>query len=87
MNIKLIIFSGIVTAIIGSVIGVGTAKITANRYTSTIYQNVDTTYAEIGLVTGLLVGTSQETLRQLKKQRDREEDIERKLEEILKIQS
>jgi uncharacterized membrane protein YgaE (UPF0421/DUF939 family) len=73
MNIKLIIFSGIVTALVGSGVGVVMATMFPTPYTSAAYQDLDQKYAVIGAVAGLALGGSQEALRQLKKQRDEEE--------------
>jgi hypothetical protein len=73
MNIKLIIFSAIVTSLIGTGIGAGAAEIAAPQFVSQTYQNLHTKYAVIGAVAGLLVGGSQEAIRQLKRQRDRED--------------
>jgi hypothetical protein len=73
MNIKLIIFSAIVTSAIGTGIGVGAAEIAAPQFVSQTYQNIHTKYAVIGAAAGLLVGGSQEAIRQLKRQRDRED--------------
>ncbi|WP_026732238.1 hypothetical protein [Fischerella sp. PCC 9605] len=73
MNIKRIIFSGVITALVGAGICLVLAKIFRTPYTSSRYQNLDRTYATVGAIGGLLVGASQEALRQLKKQRDEEE--------------
>lgn len=73
MNVRLIVFSAAVTAVIGAGLGVATAQMTGNRFVSQAYQNLDTKYAVVGAGMGLLVGGSQEAIRQLKKQRDLEE--------------
>ncbi len=73
MNRKLIGFCGLMTAAAGAVLGLAVAELAANQYASPIYQDMHRKYAIGGAVLGLLVGTGQETVRQLKVQRDREE--------------
>lgn len=73
MNLRLIVFSGVVTAVIGSGLGLVLANMFPTPYTSSFYQNLDRKYAAAGAVAGLLFGSSQEALRQLKKQREQEE--------------
>lgn len=77
MNIKLIFFSGIVTAALGSVLGLAVAHIGQQdfndlKYESEIYQDLNDYYALIGAGLGLAVGISQECVRELKAQRDKE---------------
>jgi flagellar motor component MotA len=78
MNVRLILFSGIVTAIIGTGIGFTAANVFPSPYTSKLYQDLDQKYALIGAVAGLALGASQEALRQMKKQLDEEEAKEAK---------
>jgi flagellar motor component MotA len=73
MNTKLIVFSSIVTALVGTGIGFVLANMFPSPYTGKLYQDLDQKYELIGAATGLLLGGSQEALRQLKKQRDEEE--------------
>lgn len=78
MNIRLIFFSGIVTALIGSVIGFGAAQLGQRdfnhlRYESQSYQNLYRNYAWIGAGLGFVTGVGQACVRELKAQRDREE--------------
>jgi hypothetical protein len=73
MNVRLVVFSAIVTAMVGTGLGVATARITGNRFVSQAYQNLDTKFAIVGAGLGLIVGGSQEAVRQLKRQRDLEE--------------
>ncbi|NJL02385.1 MAG: hypothetical protein HC838_15565 [Spirulinaceae cyanobacterium RM2_2_10] len=73
MNRKLIGFCSVMTAVVGAAVGVATAELAANNYASPIYQNMHRKYAIGGAVVGLLVGASQEGVRQLKAKRDREE--------------
>ncbi|MEH2136030.1 hypothetical protein [Nostoc sp.] len=72
MNAKLIAFSGLVTAFVGAGIGFITASLLPCPYTSQMYQNLEKKYAIVGAVTGLLIGSSQEMIRELKQERDAE---------------
>ena len=73
MNFKLIIFSGVVTAMVGVVLGLATAemsrgelqpiKLTNNQFKQDlVYKH----YGLIGASIGLIVGISQECVRELK---------------------
>lgn len=73
MNTKRIIFSGIVTAMIGVGLGLVMLQLAPCPYTGKPYQNLKRTYTVIGGLAGLMFGASQEAIRQLKKQRDQEE--------------
>lgn len=79
MNIKLVIFSGVITALIGAVIGLAAAKIGSRdfnqlRYESQFYQNLNERYyALVGASLGFAVGVGQECIRELKTQREDEE--------------
>ncbi|MGA9382355.1 MAG: hypothetical protein WBV73_26645 [Phormidium sp.] len=77
MNFKLIVFSSVITAIIGATIGFAVAELFQPKFSSQIYQDLHRQYSVIGGVGGLVVGGCQEVIRQLKKQRD-EEDRERR---------
>lgn len=72
---KLIVFSAIVTAGVGGILGIATAEIAATRYTSEMYQNLNRRYLEVGIATGAVVGAAQEAIRQVKKQKDREDEF------------
>lgn len=77
MNIRLIIFSGIITALIGAVIGLAATKIGQDdfnklQYESPYYQNLQSKYVLVGSGLGLAIGLAQECVRELKNQRDRE---------------
>jgi len=69
MNIRLILFSGFVTSILGCILGIAAAEIGRSGY----YKNAHTRYAGIGVVMGLAIGAAQESIRQLKTQTEREE--------------
>lgn len=73
MNQRKIWFSGIVTAAIGVGIGVVLAKIVETPFTSQQYQRLERIYMLVCGTGGLIVGTTQEALRQLQEQRDLEE--------------
>ena len=73
MNQRKIWFAGIVTAALGVGIGLVLAKIVETPYSSKNYQNLEQTYMLICGTGGLIVGTTQEALRQLQVQRDEEE--------------
>jgi hypothetical protein len=75
MNIRLILFSAVITAGVGVGLGLGVAEIAGPKFISETYRNVDTKYALVGAGLGLVVGGSQEAVRQLKKQRDAEESL------------
>ncbi|GBE95226.1 hypothetical protein [Nostoc cycadae] len=75
MNAKLITFSGIVTAFLGAGIGFVVAHLLPCPYTSPMYKDLAQKYAIIGGVAGLLIGSSQEMIRELKQERDAEEDL------------
>lgn len=84
MNTKLIIFSGIVTAFLGAGIGFVTAQLFPCPYTSQIYKDLEQKYVIIGAVAGLLIGSSQEMIRELKQERDGEEYLLRNLDEAIR---
>ena len=77
MNIKMVLFSGILTALIGSVIGLASAEIgqpdfNQLRFRSEYYQNLKNNYALYGAGIGLAVGIAQECVRELQQQGSRE---------------
>lgn len=74
MNAKLIAFSGIVTAFVGAGIGFISAQLFPCPYTSQIDKNLEQKYAIVGAVAVLLIGLSQEMIRELKQERDAQEE-------------
>jgi hypothetical protein len=80
MNNNRIIFSGIVTAVVGVGLGLVMVQLFPTPYRGEMYQNLDHKYGLIGGVAGLLFGASQEAVRQLKRQCDQEEAIAAKQE-------
>jgi hypothetical protein len=75
MNTKKILFSGIVTGIVGTGLGLITLALAPVPYSGKPYRDLQDTYTIIGGIAGLLIGASQETVRQLKKERDDEENL------------
>ncbi len=73
MNQRKIWFAGLVTATIGVGIGLVLAKIVESPFTSRHYQQLERIYMLVCGTGGLLVGTTQEALRQLQEKRDLEE--------------
>lgn len=77
MNLRMILFSGVVTALIGAMIGLAAARIGQRdfnqlRFESKAYQDLHRKYALIGAALGLAAGIGQECVRELKKQRKEE---------------
>ncbi|NEN92848.1 MAG: hypothetical protein F6K48_29710 [Okeania sp. SIO3H1] len=75
MNLKLVIFSGLMMALIGSVIGLAAAEMSKSRYQCCNFTRIDQgyssakaprTYATIGAIMGFVIGSIQETVRSLK---------------------
>ncbi len=77
MNKKRIIFSALITGVIGFAIGLGSAKYGQPsedklKYDTATYRQIFRTYGYLGAGIGFLVGAGQEYLRQAKIERDRE---------------
>ncbi|MFP4007477.1 MAG: hypothetical protein ACLFV6_05630 [Spirulinaceae cyanobacterium] len=70
MNFRLIVFSGVVTAIVGLVMGVAIAQMTHRSYNP----KSPARYAVLGSSMGLGIGAAQEALRQLKARAEAEQD-------------
>jgi hypothetical protein len=72
MNYKLLFFSGMVTMAIGLGLGIIFTVLFATPYTSGLYREQRNSFIAIGAIGGLLVGVSQEAIRQLKRKQDQE---------------
>ncbi len=78
MKMRLIIFSGLVTGLIGMAIGVAATKIgqpdfNTLTYSSKSYSDMYKNYIWFGAALGATAGIAQECVRELKQERDREE--------------
>jgi len=75
LNLKLVIFSGVMMALMGSVIGLAAAEMSKNRYQCcNNLREIDKgyssakaprTYATVGAIFGFVIGSIQETVRSL----------------------
>lgn len=75
MNIRLIIFSGVMTGLVGAVIGLAAAQIGQRgfnqlKFQGQYYQDLHNKYTLIGGSLGLAVGVAQECVRELKADRE-----------------
>ncbi|MGF1480805.1 MAG: hypothetical protein ACFB4I_15195 [Cyanophyceae cyanobacterium] len=73
MNIKLIIFSGLTTAVLGAFLGTAAAEVTRDDLRQVkyehLYQDLYDRYTPwIGAGLGLAIGTGQQCLRELDKE-------------------
>ncbi|NEO31690.1 MAG: hypothetical protein F6K36_14890 [Symploca sp. SIO3C6] len=66
MNMNRIIFSSLVTCLVGAVIGIAVAEINQDDRDP----NTHSHYAAIGAIMGLAVGAGQQALRDLKQQEE-----------------
>ncbi len=73
MNRRLILFAGLLTSMIGAVVGLAVAEMANPDYESELYQDLHRKYAIVGAVAGALIGMGQESVRQLKQQQDQRE--------------
>lgn len=79
MNIKLIVFCGLVTASLGTVLGLATAEMSRGELKPIKVVNSEVQqsspykhYSLIGASIGLIVGASQECVRELKYMKEKE---------------
>jgi zinc transporter ZupT len=73
MNTKLLLFSGVVTMVIGAFLGLILATLLPTPYRGGIYLDQKPGFMLVGAAGGFLFGVSIEALRELKEERDREE--------------
>ncbi len=71
MNIKLIIFCGCLSGLIGIVFGITAVEIGNNNYESKLNRELEQYYALVGATLGFAVGATQECIREIKQQRDK----------------
>jgi hypothetical protein len=79
MKVRLIVFSGMVTGLIGMMVGLAATKIgqpdfNRLKYSSDLYSNIYKNFIWIGAGVGVSIGVAQECLRELKQERDEEEE-------------
>jgi hypothetical protein len=77
MNIRSLVFSGVITACIGAIIGlaashIGQRNFNQLKFEGQYYQDLNNRYVLIGASVGLVVGVAQECVRELKSQREDE---------------
>jgi hypothetical protein len=70
MNLKMVMFSGVLTALIGSVIGLASAEIGQKdfnqlKFEGRYYQDLHNKYVLFGASIGFAVGIAQECVREL----------------------
>ncbi len=75
MNKRRILFSGVITSAVGVGLGVVIFQLAPIPYSSSMYCNLKRDYLIMGGIAGLLLGASQETIRQLKRKCDQDEAI------------
>ena len=72
MNTKLVIFSGLMTALVGAVLAIAATEIDKSNYESKFSKELEGYYFVIGTVAGFTFGAGQEYIKELKKQKNRE---------------
>ncbi|PZV09093.1 MAG: hypothetical protein DCF22_19070 [Leptolyngbya sp.] len=82
MNKRRILFCGVITSAVGVGLGLVILQLAPTPYSSRMYCNLNRDYLIIGGITGLLLGSSQETIRQLKRHCDQDEAIANQCHEI-----
>jgi len=72
MNYKLLFFAGVVTAAVGFTLGVILVALLPTPYTGGLYREQKSGYKLAGAVGGVVIGISQEAVRQLKQKQDQD---------------
>lgn len=72
MNYKMLFFAGIMTMAIGIGLGMILAALLPTPYTGGLYREQKRGFIVAGAAGGLIVGLSQEAIRQLKQRQDQE---------------
>ena len=72
MNTKLVIFSGLMTALVGAVLAIAATEIDKSNYESKFSKELEGYYFVIGTAAGFTFGVGQEYMKELKKQRNKE---------------
>jgi hypothetical protein len=75
MNYRKILFSAIITAMVGAVISlaalqIGNKDFNQPKYQSQAYKELREHYIHIGTILGFILGAGQECVRQLKSKRE-----------------
>jgi hypothetical protein len=74
LNRKKLIFSGVITGFVGMGLGLILSRMFPSPYHGwNFYTDLWREYMIAGAIGGFLLGLSQETIRQLKKERDRQD--------------
>lgn len=82
MNKRRILFSGVITAAVGVGLGLVILQMAPMPYGSSMYRHLRRNYLIISGIAGWLLGSSQETIRQLKRQCDQDEAIADQCDQI-----
>ncbi len=85
MNTKRILFSAIVTAIVGAGVGILLTEIKPYYYPDRSAHQSPLLSAIVGIVVGFLSGAAQESVRELKMQQDQEEKLRNYLNTYLQL--
>lgn len=72
MNYKLLWFAGMITMAIGTGLGLVLTALLPTPYIGGVYREQKPGFMMVGAVGGLIVGMSQEAIRQLKQQQDQD---------------
>ncbi|MCU0524293.1 MAG: hypothetical protein MUF72_05660 [Elainella sp. Prado103] len=85
MNGRCILFSAIVNAVIGAVLGLILAKLKPQLYPTRSEHSPPIRTILVGMAIGGMFGATVESVRELKKQQDREENLRNYLQTYLSL--